>query len=184
MKTKFVVIVLCAAVLLLAAVLGYEYLSENYNPENSVSPEENSSEEVVAAPDFTVYDENGNPVDFSDFAGKPVVINFWATWCGYCVKEMPAFEKAANEFGEKVAFMMINVTDGYQETKEDAMAFIEEKGYTFPVYYDTDLSAAKVYGASSLPATAFINSKGELVYGQLGMLSEETLYSYIEKIVE
>ena len=181
-KVKYAIIVLCAAAVLLAAVIGYDYLSANYN--NEVPSENGSSSEVVMAPDFTVYDGEGNPVSFSDFEGKPVVINFWATWCGYCVKEMPAFEKAAAEFGDEVVFMMINVTDGYQETKEEAEEFIAEEGYTFPVYYDLDLSAANVYGAGSLPATAFINAKGELVHGQLGMMSEESLYGYIEKIVE
>ena len=97
---------------------------------------------------------------------------------------MPSFEKAYQEFGDEVVFMMINVTDGFQETKEDAAEFIEEKGYTFPVYYDLDLSAAMVYGASSLPATAFINSEGKLVHGQLGMMSEDALYGYIGKILE
>ena len=182
-KTKFAVIVLCAAVLLLAAVLGYEYLSKNYQPGKEVPSGETSSEATLA-PDFVVYDGEGNAVNFSDFAGKPVVINFWATWCGYCVKEMPSFEKAFSEYGDEIVFMMIDVTDGYQETKEDAMKFIEEKGYTFPVYYDTDLSAAGVYGASSLPVTAFINAEGELVHGQLGMMSEESLFGYIEKLLE
>ena len=181
-KVKYAIIVLCAAALLLAAVVGYDYLSANYD--NEVPSENASSSEAVMAPDFTVFDGEGNPVSFSDFSGKPVVINFWATWCGYCVKEMPSFEKAFEEFGDEVVFMMINVTDGYQETKEDAVKFIEEKGYTFPVYYDTELSAAGVYGTSSLPATAFINADGELVHGQLGMLSEETLYGFIEKLLE
>ena len=181
-KVKYAIMVLCAAAVLLAAVIGYDYLSANYN--NEVPSEEGSSAEAVMAPDFTVYDREGNAVNFSDFAGKPVVINFWATWCGYCVKEMPSFEKAYQEFGDEVVFMMINVTDGFQETKEDAAEFIEEKGYTFPVYYDLDLSAARVYGASSLPATAFINSEGKLVHGQLGMMSEDALYGYIGKILE
>ena len=180
-KVKYAIIVLCAAAFLLAAVMGYDYLTANYN--NDVPSGDVSSAEAVMAPDFTVYDWEGNKVNFSDFEGKPVVINFWATWCGYCVKEMPGFEKAAAEFGDEVVFMMINVTDGYQETKEDAVNFIAEKGYTFPVYFDMDLSAASVYGASSLPATAFINADGELVHGQLGMMSEETLYGHIKKIL-
>ena len=62
-------------------------------------------------------------------------------------------------------------------------AGIDSRGYTFPVYFDMDLSAASVYGASSLPATAFINADGELVHGQLGMMSEETLYGHIKKIL-
>lgn len=180
-KVKYAIIVLFAAAVLLAAVIGYESLSANYNNEDP--SEGNTSGEVIMAPDFTVYDREGNPVNFSDFEGKPVVISFWATWCGYCVKEMPSFEKAAAKFGDEVVFMMINVTDGYQETKEKAEAFIDEKGYALPFYYDLDLSAARVYGASSLPATAFINAKGELVHGQLGMMSEESVYSYIEKIL-
>ncbi len=181
-KIKFAVIVLCTAVLLLAAVLGYSYLSENYQPEASSGG--SSTSEALMAPDFTVYDAEGNAVSFSDFSGKPVVINFWATWCGYCVKEMPAFEKAAAEFGDKVVFMMINVTDGYSETKEAAMEFVEKNGFSFPVYYDTDLSATYAYGASSLPATAFVKANGELMKGQIGMMSEETLYGYIEKLLE
>ena len=99
-------------------------------------------------------------------------------------KGSPCLSELTKEFGDEIVFMMIDVTDGYQETKEDAMEFIAEKGYTFPVYYDMDLSAANVYGASSLPATAFVNAEGELVHGQLGMMSEETLYGYIEKLLE
>ena len=180
-KTKYAAMVLCAALILLAAVIGYEYLSANY--ESEVPSGTETSEEKDLAPDFTVYDGEGNPVKLSDFRGKPVVINFWATWCGYCMKEMPTFEKLAAEFEGEVVFMMINVTDGYQETKEKAMELIEEKGYTFPVYYDTELSATYAYGATSLPATGFINSEGEFVGGWMGMMSEEALYENIEKIL-
>lgn len=178
-KTKLAVIVLCAASVLLLAVLGYEFLSENYEPENEIS---SGSEENIA-PDFTVYDSEENPVKLSDFKGKPVVINFWATWCGYCVKEMPSFEKAFAEFGDEVVFMMINVTDGQSETKEDAIAFVSENGYTFPVYYDTELSATHAYGAYSLPATGFIDSEGNFISGQSGMISEEKLFEKIETIL-
>ena len=181
-KVKFAIIVLCAAAFLLAAVIGYEYLSKNYVV--SEPSEEASSAEAMPAPDFTVYDREGNPVNFSDFEGKPVVISFWATWCGYCIKGMPTFEKAVADFGDEIVFMMINVTDGFQETKEKAMNFIAEKGYSFPVYYDMDLSAVSAYGASSLPATVFINAKGEIVHGQLGMMSEENVFGYIEKLLE
>lgn len=179
-KTKLAAIILCAAVVLLAAVLGYEFLSENYEPESEVSSGSSSEE---PAPDFTVYDSDGNPVRLSDFKGKPVVINFWATWCGYCVKEMPYFEKAFAEYGGEVVFMMINVTDGYQETKESAMEFIAEKGYTFPVYYDTELSATYAYGAYSLPATGFIDKNGFFITGQTGMISEEKLFERIESLL-
>ena len=181
-KTKFAVIVLCAASVLLAAILGYEYLSKNYEPEEVPSANSSESEEKLA-PDFTVYDADGNAVRLSDFRGKPVVINFWATWCGYCTKEMPSFEKAFAEYGEEVVFIIINVTDGYQETKEKAENFIAEKGYTFPVYFDTELSATNAYGAYSLPATGFIDENGVFVTGRSGMMSEEKLFEYIESLL-
>lgn len=206
-KKKVIVFAVCAVLLFAAAILGYNYLSENYAPENSgalsgassgseqensQNPSETSSEmssdetdeEIVMAPDFAVYDAEGKQVKLSDFAGKPVVINFWATWCGYCVQEMPAFEKAFGEYGDEVVFMMINVTDGMSEKKEDAMAFIEEKGYTFPVYYDTDLSATYAYGAYSLPATGFITESGVFAGGQMGAMSEELLFAYIEQLID
>ncbi len=198
-KKKVIILAVCAVLLFAAAFLGYNYLSENYKPEsgnlsgvsseNEEQPEtENSeaskpAEDIIMAPDFIVYDADGNAVSLSDFAGKPVVINFWATWCGYCVQEMPAFEKAAAEYGDEVIFMMINVTDGQSETKEDAMEFIAEKGYTFPVYYDTDLSATYAYGAYSLPATGFITPSGVFAGGQMGAMNEGTLYSYIDQLL-
>ena len=196
-KKKIIIIALCAVLLFAAAIFGYNYLSENYQPKGEdlsgpVSEPENPKEEneqqtpaedIIMAPDFTVYDAEGEAVNLSDFSGKPVVINFWATWCGYCVREMPAFEKIAAEYADDVVFMMINVTDGQQETKEDALAFIEEKGYTFPVYYDTDLSATMAYGAYSLPATGFITESGVFAGGQMGAMSEETLVNYLEQLL-
>ncbi|MBR3935814.1 MAG: TlpA family protein disulfide reductase [Oscillospiraceae bacterium] len=195
-KKKIIIIALCTVLLFSAAVFGYNYLSENYQPKGedlsgTVSepeqPEENEpetpAEDIIMAPDFTVYDAEGNAVKLSDFSGKPVVINFWATWCGYCVREMPAFEKIAAEYSDEVVFMLINVTDGQQETKEEALAFIEEKGYTFPVYYDTDLSATMAYGAYSLPATGFITESGVFAGGQMGAMSEETLLNYVEQLL-
>ena len=197
-KKKIIIIALCTVLLFAAAIFGYNYLSENYQPKGedlsgTVSEPENPKEEneqqtpaedIIMAPDFTVYDAEGEAVNLSDFSGKPVVINFWATWCGYCVREMPAFEKIAAEYADDVVFMMINVTDGQQETKEDALAFIEEKGYTFPVYYDTDLSATMAYGAYSLPATGFITESGVFAGGQMGAMSEETLVNYLEQLLE
>ena len=195
-KKKIIIIALCTVLLFSAAVFGYNYLSENYQPKSEdlsgtfsepEQPEENEpetpAEDIIMAPDFTVYDAEGNAVKLSDFSGKPVVINFWATWCGYCVREMPAFEKIAAEYSDQVVFMMINVTDGQQETKEEALAFIEEKGYTFPVYYDTDLSATMAYGAYSLPATGFITESGVFAGGQMGAMSEETLLNYVEQLL-
>lgn len=137
----------------------------------------------MTAPDFTVYDGEGNPVTLESLRGKPVILNFWATWCGYCVMEMPDFQTMYDTYGEQIHFMMVNVTDGYQETQEAASGFITEKGFTFPVYYDLELSAASAYGVNAMPATYFIGENGDLVaYGQ-GALDASAIQQGIDMLL-
>ncbi len=145
----------------------------------SSSSEEEKSE--YAAPDFTVTDIKGNKVRLSDFRGKPVVLNFWATWCRYCKKEMPDFDEAAKKYTD-VQFLMVNATDGYQETLASAKAYIAEEGYTFDVFFDTEQEAVNAYHVSSLPVTYFIDKNGDLVTYRRGMLDRATLEKGIEMI--
>ena len=138
--------------------------------------------EKVLAPDFTVYDAEGNPVQLYDYIGKPLVVNFWASWCGPCQMEMPHFEDKYQELGDEVQFLMINMTDGGRETVDSASAFIAEKGYTFPVLYDTDSNAALTYGAYSLPTTYFIDADGYVVAQATGAIDADTLQQGIDLI--
>lgn len=146
----------------------------------------------IAAPDFTVYDKEGTEVSLSDLKGRPVVINFWASWCPPCKEELPYFETLWQELGEsgsdaasgedRVVFMMVALTDGQRETKDTVDAFIGDNGYTFPVYYDLDASAAYAYGISSIPQTFFIDENGMIEAYQIGMMDEQTLRDGISKI--
>ncbi len=133
------------------------------------------------APDFTVYDADGNEVSLADFAGEPVVINFWASWCPPCKAELPDFEAAYKEVSD-VRFLMVNLTDGQRETKEIADAFIAENGYTFPVLYDIDGSGYYAYGLTSIPQTFFVDAEGNIADYRIGMIDEQTLRDGIEKI--
>lgn len=135
------------------------------------SQQENSSE----APDFTVENSEGEMISLSSLRGKPVVLNFWASWCPPCKSEMPDFQKAYETYGEDIQFVMVNLTDGSRETKESAEKFIEEQGYTFPIYYDVNMEAAYAYYVNAVPATYFINTEGEIVAAGRGMLDAESL---------
>ncbi len=134
------------------------------------------------APDFTVLDGEGNEVSLSELRGKPVVINFWATWCGPCKSELPDFEKAYQSYGEQIHFMMVDLVGG-QETVEGAKAFVADQGYTFPVYFDTESSAAVAYGVSAIPMTIFVNADGERVTYATGAIDAALLEKGIGMIL-
>lgn len=189
------VIWLSAAAVCIAAFVGvyalYNNLKKEYEPDRfaqvsqteQMSGNESETTENVdyAAPDFAVLDSNGKEVKLSDYFGKPIVLNFWASWCYYCKEEMPDFNNAYFNHPD-VEFMMINVTDGQRETLEIAETYVKEQGYDFPVYYDTELNAASTYGASGLPITFFIDKNGDLVTYASGMLTADNLEQGIEMI--
>ena len=136
-----------------------------------------------SAPDFTMLDSEGNEVNLRDFVGKPMILNFWASWCGPCKMEMPDIEKAYRQYGEEIHFLIVNCTDGSRETVEIASAFIEEQGYTFPVFYDTASFAAYTYGVYSLPTTYFIDAEGYAIAQAIGAIDMEALQRGIDLIV-
>lgn len=136
---------------------------------------------TVPAEDFTVQDWEGGQVSLSDYYGKPIVVNFWATWCGPCKSELPAFDNAYAAYQDEITFLMVNMTDGYSETVAGTKQFIEENGYSFPVYFDTSYEAYQAYGVTAIPMTLFIDANGKLITSQLGAMSESTFEGYLQE---
>ena len=161
-----------------------EVTEDTAMPEESESTEESETESPYLAPDFTVYDSEGNKVKLSDFRGKPIVLNFWARDCIYCTREMPDFQEAYEKYGDRVVFLMVCFTSFSGRGVEYEREYIDDNGYTFPVYYDTENSAVSRYGINSIPQTFFINSDFDLYTYIPGMASATALETCIGYILE
>ncbi len=149
---------------------------------STTEPEQTAEPEPILAPNFVVYDKDGNETKLSDYFGKPIVLNFWASWCPPCKSEMPHFNKVYGEVGEEITFLMVDMVDGMQETEEKGKKYIEENEFAFPVLYDLDEDAANAYGIRSIPTTILIDKDGYIVTGVEGAIDEETLLIGIDLI--
>ena len=128
--------------------------------------------EGVEAPDFTGELIDGTSITLSELQGKPVIINFWATWCGPCVKEMPAFERLKDDFGDKIGIIAVNCGDDAGTVKD----FVEENGYTFPVVLDEGYSISMLYPTNSIPYTVVLDADGKVTHISTGALDADTMY--------
>lgn len=168
-------------VIIWATVLYNEY-SDDYVPLTDFTQSPSQGEEPSSkAPDFTVLDYNGKEVSLSQYKGEVVVLNFWATWCYYCKEEMPDFELAFKE-NPDVQFLMVNATDGYQETMAQAKKYYEDSGFSFPVYFDTNMDAVNAYGITGFPTTVIIDKEGNVANYFGGMIDKETLQKAIDEV--
>jgi cytochrome c biogenesis protein CcmG, thiol:disulfide interchange protein DsbE len=119
-----------------------------------------------AVPDFSFVDSENHQVRLSDLRGSVVFVNFWATWCGSCIEEIPSIEKLYRQLSENPHFKMVTIL--VKDDLRRASGFMKQNGYTFPVYLNTDESAAKYFGITGVPETFILDKKGILRHKVIG----------------
>lgn len=146
-------------------------------------------EEKIAAVDFTLKDQYGKEHTLSEYKGKTVFLNFWATWCPPCKAEMPDIQKIYESYDKEGedALVVLGVASpniGGEGSEEEVKAFLEENGYTYPVVMDTTGEIFSSYGISSYPTTFMIDRDGNVFGYVSGMLSQDVMESIIKQTME
>lgn len=177
-KSYKLLIILAIAGLVLALVAAGLLLTQG-NAKNEFSSK-TSAEKKEPAPNFTLALLDGKNFHLSDYKGKPVLINFFASWCLPCREEMPALEKIAHEYKPKgVIFLGIAIDD----TEEKMKDFVAKYGVTFPVGLDKTAAIQKSFGIYGIPTTYFIDRQGVINYSHSGSVTEELLQHELDKLL-
>ena len=154
---------------------------------NNYSTEENAGEEEerLAPIDFTLYDNYGNKHTLSEYKGKTVFLNFWATWCPPCREEMPYIDELYEEYNKNQEDVIIlgvaSPNLGREGSQENITEFLESNGYKFPVVFDENGSLMYGYGMNSLPSTLIIDKDGYITTYVPGAMNKETMKKVIER---
>jgi cytochrome c-type biogenesis protein len=149
-----------------------------------------ASETKTAAIDFTLTDQYGTSHTLSDYKGKVVFLNFWATWCPPCKAEMPDIEELYREYGKNEGDVIIlgvsnpasvEYPNNSDVTKDEVIAFLEDNKYTFPVVFDETGSLLKDYYISAFPTTFMIDVEGNIYGYAPGQLTKDMMINAIEQ---
>jgi len=130
------------------------------------------------APNFELKDVSDEIHSFEEYRGKPVLLNFWATWCAPCRIEMPVLQKSFEEYDGELSVIAINNA----ESKEDVQAFVDEFGLTFDVLLDPEAAIQHLYQISGYPTTFIIDSDGAIRMRHIGLISDDQLDRYLTEI--
>lgn len=151
--------------------------------ENTDIPDENNNvkKQVTYAKDFVLKDIEFRDIKLSELKGKKVILNFWATWCPYCVEEMPDLNKLYQKYREdNFVLYAINVGEG----KSKVVNFVEENNLTMPVLFDSTTQVSSAYGIRSFPVTIAIDEEGAIVEKKLGKLTYQQMEDLYKKLNE
>lgn len=158
-------------------------------PQAEIEETETEEPETLPAIDFTLTDQYGNTHTLSDYKGKTVFLNFWATWCPPCRAEMPDIQKIYETYSTEGddALIVLGVAgpnQGREKSEEEIKQFLTDNGYTYPVLMDTTGEQFANYGVYSLPTTFMIDRDGNVFGYASGQLNEDTMKSIIQQTME
>lgn len=131
--------------------------------------------------DFKLMDLDGNQVSLSDYKGKNVYVNFFATWCPPCRGEMPEIEKISQEYKDQ-DLVVLAVDLG--EDRDIVKSFVEENQYSFKVLLDSDQAVADQYNITSIPVSYFIDKEGNVVTKQVGAMTIDQMEAAVKLLMD
>ena len=165
--------------------------TENYSNEDAQEiegSESGGSSDEIAAPDFTLTDQYGNEHTLSEYKGKVVFLNFWATWCPPCKAEMPDIQKLYEEHGENgedlIVLGVAAPNLGREVSREGIIEFLSDEGYTFPVVFDESYETFSQYGISAFPTTFMIDRNGNIFGYAPSALTKDIMENIVKQTME
>ena len=166
-------------VMLMTVVFIFSGCAKSSNNTDSSSQPDTKREQAA---DFTLKNINGDEIKLSDYKGKTVVMNFFATWCPPCKSELPGFMKTKENYKDKEAvFLFIDV----QESSDTVKSFVDDRGYTdMNPLLDSEGSVSEKYGIRGIPRTFILDKEGNIAFSHEGYLDDAALESAIDSVLK
>lgn len=158
------------AVLLLITFIVSGCAAQSHHPEKD-------SAATMAAPQFSFTYPDGTAGSLNELQGKPVFLNFWATWCPPCVGEMPHFETLYPKYKDKITFIAVSVDDN----DDDAKRFVAKRGFTFPTAHADAQEIMQKYSIPGIPASYLLDAKGRIIASSIGAMDQQSLEQFLQQ---
>ncbi|MBQ9973485.1 MAG: TlpA family protein disulfide reductase [Oscillospiraceae bacterium] len=187
-KKSLVVLILVFALLLAGAYFLYGALQAQHTPSSQLPVQETdtpsasaSESERIKAMDITFFDRQDTPHQLSELEGRPVILSFWADWCGACKGHMPYLNESYTRHKDDIQFVLLNIPAD-REAIQRSLDYVEEQNYSFPFYHDIQQTSTYTYSIAYFPTTFFIDAEGYLEGYYVGQLTPDLLQQGIDLI--
>ena len=185
-NSKIKIAIAVISVILVIVVAAYAYsIFKKEKPVIKNETEESLTEKLPSVEELksiSISNEDDEKISIEELleTGKPIIINFWTTWADSCIETMPLYSKYYEQYSDKIEFVMINLTDGYNETKKGVESFARLNNYAFPLYYDYGYVIKEQYNITNVPTVFFIDNTGKIINKKVGKITEDMLSANID----